>query len=81
MFNRKHWFAFSYLGGSLESGRDSLGSSITGYRNRQINIDRVEENKSHAGVGPDAALLSVSYLGKMTRRQMLQSLTAKGESQ
>lgn len=68
---RKHWFLFTYVGPSQESGRTCVGHAVTGYPTRAINLSANEENKAHAGVTDEATAVSVSYLGKMTRRRMM----------
>lgn len=62
---KRHYYCFSY------SGRDSLGNSYeantyTGYKEKEITLSIINENKVYAGVSTNAVLISVSYLGYMT---------------
>lgn len=62
---KQHWYAYSFLG---QGG--AYGSAYIGYEDNNITIPRIRAAKGFADVSPDAVLLSVSYLGHMTRAQM-----------
>lgn len=64
---RQHWYVFVFQGDNADSGRTCMASTYTGYLTRGITLPRIAENKEHAGVDSGAVLLSVSYLGHMTR--------------
>ncbi len=65
---KKHWFCFSYVGSSNDDGgATAYGSAYVGYLRRGVTRAMIEENKGVAGLSRDAVLVSVSYLGKMTR--------------
>jgi len=64
IFKKKyHWYNFSY---AYSCG---FGSAQTGYKYKYITNKAINENRIYAKVGEDSVLLSVSYLGYMTREQ------------
>lgn len=65
-----YWYCFSYLGGALEDGKSCNASTYTGYENKKVTVARINENKKNAGVKNGATLISVSYLGRMTGKEM-----------
>jgi hypothetical protein len=67
---KKHWYCFAFVGGQAEFGRECRACTYTGYQDKLITMPRIKENKRYAGVKDDAVLLSVSYLGYMTKEQM-----------
>jgi len=66
-----HWFCFSYTGKEIETGDDVQASTYTGYSTKNITLPIIDENKKNAHVTDAAVLLSVSYLGYMTRAELL----------
>ena len=67
----RHYYCFSYVGRSSEDGHQCQACTYVGYDERRITKSIIEENKIAAGVDEDAVLLAVSYLGHMTREEML----------
>ena len=68
---KKHWYSFSYEGANEDGTGHCVANCYVGYYFKGITKPMIQENKKAAGVSQDAALLSVSYLGKMTREQFL----------
>lgn len=67
---KKHWFAFTYTGKNRDgSPGQAWSSAYTGYAQREssVTMAMIQENKAFADVADDATLISVSYLGFMTR--------------
>ena len=62
---KQHWYAYSFLGQG-----NTYSSTYVGYEDNNITMPRIRAAKVFAGVSPDAVVLSVSYLGRMTRAQM-----------
>lgn len=65
---QKHWFLFSFYG---HTPTGSVASACTGYRDKLITLGRIRENKAYVGFDENAVLLSVSYLGFMSREEMM----------
>lgn len=65
---KQHWFCFSFQG--PENGR-GMGFACTyvGYLQRNVTMAMVTEQKSKCGLDANCVLLSVSYLGEMTREE------------
>lgn len=69
--SRSHYYAFSFLAPVANDGT-MYASVYIGYPQRdQITKPRIQEAKEKAGVPSTATLIAVSYLGRMTREQML----------
>jgi len=64
-----HWFCFSYIGNALECGGLGNGCVYSSYRSKNITLGMIKDNKGGAGLRDDATLISVSYLGYMTRKE------------
>ncbi len=80
---KKHWFAFSYTGNNRDgSPGQAWASTYTGYEQRDSNVtmDMIHENKAYADVADDATLISVSYLGYMTREEFTGEPSAGGDA-
>ena len=70
---RLHWFCFSFMGQNERTG-DNYSTSVYsgGYPSKNITRKIIDENKYHAEVPDSAALIAVTYLGKMTREEFLE---------
>lgn len=66
--NKLHYFAYSFQDSDRASTKTA--SVYIGHDSKLINIPRIEYAKQAAGVSLKSVLLSVSYLGCMTRSQM-----------
>ena len=64
-----HYFCFSYAGQTADTNQQCNACTYTGYNDKNITIAMIEKNKEYAGVNKNSALLSVSYLGYMTRTE------------
>jgi len=67
-----HWFCFSYVGDHAEASISTgtvHGSTYTGYAEKKITIKNIKENKAYAKMSEDSAVVSISYLGHMTREE------------
>lgn len=64
-----HWYCFSYIGKLLKDGSHCNACTYTGYEHKEVTLGMIKENKRNAGVADDAVLISVSYLGHMTREE------------
>jgi len=62
---RKHWFCFTFS--DMRDSNQVIACTYTGYDCKNININRINDNKAHAGVSPSAVLMGISYLGYMTK--------------
>ena len=62
-----HWYCFSYIGKDIKTGLTANGCTYSGYTEEGVTLQAITENKQNAGVTDDAVLISVSYLGKMTK--------------
>jgi hypothetical protein len=67
---RKHWYCFAFVGNSVEDGKECRSCTYTGYLDKLITMPRIKENEQYAGMKDGAVLLSVSYLGYMTKEQV-----------
>ena len=67
----RHWYCFSYNGTNPQTGLDCAASTYAGYERQRVTKPMIDENKKHAGVNEGAVLIAVSYLGYMTREEML----------
>lgn len=65
-----HWYCFSYTG-KLADGSEGTASASTysGLIENKITLRRMKENKANAGMRIDAVVVSISYLGLMTREE------------
>lgn len=68
-----HWYCFSYAGESSESGRQCHACTYVGYQEKRVTKPMIEANKETAGVKEGAVLMAVSYLGHMTREEIVGS--------
>ncbi len=68
---KKHWYALSYRGKCLDSSHQADATTYTGYPDTNLTMDHIMEGKENAGVRGDAVLISVSYLGFMTRKEFV----------
>ena len=66
-----HYYCFSYIGVSISDCQQCYASTYTGYPEKLITVPIIEENKDYAGVLSSATLLSVSYLGHMTKDTLI----------
>jgi hypothetical protein len=67
----RHWYCFSFSGkidGSVV-GMDCRASTYAGYKQKNITLEMITEQKKQAGVTSSAVLMSVSYLGYMTSEE------------
>lgn len=53
------------------SGGSGYASTYVGYPNKLINKPRIEYQKTQTGLTGNQVLLSVSYLGYMTKKEMI----------
>ncbi|MDF2792291.1 MAG: hypothetical protein K0S85_44 [Pseudomonas orientalis] len=67
---RLHYYALSFLD-ITPSGAPLNASTYVGWPEQMVTKPRIDAAKPSAGVGPGAVLLACSYLGEMTRAQML----------
>jgi hypothetical protein len=67
---KKHWYCFAFVGNSVEDGKERRACAYTGYPDKLITLPRIQENEQYAGMKHGAVLLSVSYLGYMTKEQV-----------
>lgn len=58
-----HWYSFAYSSG------DETGSTYTGYDNKGVTLKMIQDNQVNAGMTKRSVLLSVCYLGYMTKAQ------------
>jgi hypothetical protein len=68
--DKKHWYCFAFVGVSEENGKECRACAYTGYPDKLITMQKIQENERYAGVKDGAVLLSVSYLGYMTKEQV-----------
>ena len=64
-----HYFCFSYAGQEADSKQQCHACTYTGYDDKIITRAMIEQNKEYAGVTQNSVLLSVSYLGYMTKAE------------
>ena len=67
---KKYWFCFSFIGNCLEGNGQVQASTQTGYLKDKITMGMIKDNKERAGVDSNAAVVSVSYLGYMTKEEL-----------
>lgn len=62
---KKHYYAFSFVGGS---GENLLhGWCGIGIKNKNVTISDIKEAKKQADMPDNSVLISFSYMGYMTR--------------
>lgn len=65
---KKHWYSFVFVYSVV--GVTTQSSTYIGYAEKdKITMDRVKDARFHAGCPNDALMLSVSYLGAMTKEE------------
>ncbi len=70
MGNKRHWYAISFKGFLRdEIGMQADATAYIGFVDKRITMRRVADAKDAAGVDQDAALIAVSYLGRMPRSE------------
>lgn len=69
--NKKHWFCFCFIGRDTVTGKTASASTYTGLITKNISLPVINEQKSYSQLADDAVLMSVSYLGEMTREEFL----------
>lgn len=70
---KHHWYAFSFQ--SSLATAISTGSIYIGYEDQMVNLARIKSAKEAAKMPADSVLMSVSYLGHMTRDVMAGPIT------
>ena len=69
--DKKYWYCFSFFGTALTGEENARASTYTGYSDQRITMPRLKHAKAHAGVKNDSVLVSCSYMGYMTKTEML----------
>lgn len=65
-----HWYCFTYIGTDLKTNtHGAYASAYSSYTKNFVTLRMINNNKQHAGLKNDAVLLSVSYLGYMTKEE------------
>ena len=59
----KHWYAYAFF------DNNDRACTYVGHIDNVVTKPRIEEAKVAAGVGPNAVLVGVSYLGLMTKHR------------
>jgi hypothetical protein len=59
----KHWYSFTYTSGA------EAGSTYTGYEGKGVTLKMIQDNKANAHMPVPSVLLSVCYLGYMTKEE------------
>lgn len=68
---RVHWYCFTYQGRDLEGANGSIGSTYSGYAEKdKITIAIIKDNKAKAKMSDNCVLLNIIYLGHMTKAEM-----------
>lgn len=62
---KKHWYSFSFADGL------TFASTYTGYTHQTITLPLIQKEKENADVPPSAVLIACSYLGYMTKENMV----------
>lgn len=65
--DRLHWYALSYRGKCLKTGREADAVTYTGYPENVLTKARIQQGKVDAGVNDKAVLVSATYCGHMTK--------------
>ena len=63
----RHWYALSYRGTDLESGRHADAVTYIGFPDNALTLPRILHGKTGAGVSETAVLISATYCGYMTK--------------
>ena len=66
---KRHWYLFAFSGIELEGGRQCQASTYTGFKNKEITLPIIREQKTNAGVSQSAVPIAINYLGWMTREE------------
>lgn len=61
-----HWYAFSFVSG------DTNASTYTGFSDKKVTVKRINEAREYSKIGDDAVLIAFSYMGYMTKQQILE---------
>lgn len=67
---RLHWYSLAFID-SAPSGAPIHASTYMGWPEQLVTKPRIDATKRHAGLTPNAVLLSCCYLGNMTRPEVL----------
>lgn len=70
--SKLHFYAFSFTD-SGTAGVTRTASVYVGYPDKLVTVPRINDAKVKAGVGPNAVLIGLGYMGRMTTAK------AKGE--
>ncbi len=62
--DKLHYFCFSFFGDN-----NTINSCEAGYKFPKITMAAIKERRRQAGVGDNAVLISVSYIGRMTKKE------------
>jgi len=62
---QKHWFSFTFS--EVQDSSQVIASTYTGYDCKNLNMNRINENKGYAHLSQSAVLMGVSYLGYMSK--------------
>lgn len=65
----KHWYTFTFQWVNL--GTISTGTTMIGWVEKYVNVPRIDWAKECANAPENSVMLCCSYLGCMTRSQML----------
>ena len=71
--NKQFWYCFSFVGKNAENGCSCDSSMYSGLPSRKITKSIIDDNRKYAGVNPEAVVVSISYLGRMTKSEFVGS--------
>lgn len=63
---KKHFYSFIFFGTSSANGLQSYGNSIVGLNTTSITMERINIQRSIAGLTEKSILINLVYLGHMT---------------
>lgn len=61
-----HWYSFTYQHGN------SIASTYTGYKGKGVTLKMIQDNKGNAKMPIDSVMISVCYLGYMTKAEFIE---------
>lgn len=65
---KKYWFCFSFRG-DFKDGGAGVASYYAGFLTKKITEKRIEDSKINLGMKENTVLMSLSYLGFMSRSE------------
>ncbi len=74
-----HWYCVSFQFTGRETGTVMNASTYTGASAKKVTIEMLSQAKERAGMDPRSIVISINYMGKMTKSQLTRNAEEQHE--